>query len=159
MVYWEEVGDGQYDDIPEEELKKTETKKKPNSTELAVTYRKFWGKDLEAPEIVLGPRMCSLFRRLLPHFPEQDLDIEDPLLASPYPMLIYSWDFLEKEANKETEDIEEKQDLENLKALMKIISTNSADPKLDAYFPVEMPTWRMSKTLMKPYGRFSHLER
>jgi len=41
MVYWEEVGDGQYDDIPEEELKKTETKKKPNSTELAVTYRKF----------------------------------------------------------------------------------------------------------------------
>ena len=84
--------------------------------------------------------MCSLFRRLLPHFPEHDLDIENSLFASPYPMLIYSWDFLEKEANKETEDIEEKQDLENLKALMKIISTNSADPKLDAYFPVEMPT-------------------
>jgi hypothetical protein len=62
------------------------------------------------------------------------LDIEDPVFVSPYPMLIYNWDLLEKEANKETEDIEEKQDLENLKALMKLVSTNSGDLKLDAYF-------------------------
>lgn len=78
--------------------------------------------------------MCSLFRKFLPHFPEHDLDIEDPVFVSPYPMLIYNWDLLGREANKETEDAEEKQDLENLKALMKLVSTKSGDPKLDAYF-------------------------
>lgn len=136
ITYWEEVGDGRWDDVPEEDVDKNEkkTKKKTAKVEYAFTYRKFRGKDADPPEVVFGPRMCSLFRRLLPHFPEHDLDIEDPIFVSPYPMLIYNWDLLEKEANKETEDVEEKQDLENLKVMMQIMSTNSGDPKLDTYF-------------------------
>jgi hypothetical protein len=78
--------------------------------------------------------MCALLRKLLPHFPEHDLDMEEPEFSSPYPMLIYNWDLLEREAHKETEEVEEKQDLENLKSLLKLVSTNSGDPKLDTYF-------------------------
>ncbi|OBT50804.1 hypothetical protein VE04_08539, partial [Pseudogymnoascus sp. 24MN13] len=134
IVYYKEVSDGIFEEIPEEDLEKTETKKNPSNSELNFTYRIFRGKQANIAEIVLGRRMCSLLRKFLPHFPEHDLDIEDPGVVSPYPMLIYNWDLLGREANKETEDAEEKQDLENLKALMKLVSTKSEDPKLDAYF-------------------------
>ncbi|KFY28457.1 hypothetical protein V493_02921 [Pseudogymnoascus sp. VKM F-4281 (FW-2241)] len=140
VVCWDHIGDGGWEHVPEEELEKTETepkkKEKPSDSdsELAFTYRKTRNGAADFPDMVLGRRMCSLLRKFLPHFPDHDLDTEDPMFVTPFPMLIFNWSLLEREANKETEDAEEKQDLENLRALMKIVSTNSGDPKLDSYF-------------------------
>jgi hypothetical protein len=78
--------------------------------------------------------MCTLLRNLLPHFPDHIFDDADPKFSSPFEVFIHNWDLLKTAVAKEVEEPLEKQDLENLKALMNIMSTNSGDTKLEAYF-------------------------
>lgn len=56
--------------------------------------------------------------------------------ASPYSALIYSWEEAQKEANAivDGESDDEKQARDDLKELLRIISTSSGDVRLDRYF-------------------------
>ncbi|KAI8629481.1 hypothetical protein F5Y19DRAFT_83527 [Xylariaceae sp. FL1651] len=115
--------------------------KKPNK---AFTFRKLTGlrasrllsdiDDSSSSELeIIFPELQKLVGRITYKWGWSE---EITKCASPYSALIYSWEEAEQEATaiKSTDSEDEKQARDDLKELLRIISTSSGDARLDRYF-------------------------
>lgn len=114
---------------------------------------------------IISENLWNLLKQLLGHWPGHTFDGAPVVLFSPFEPIVFYWDELQKAAEKETPDANEKQARGDLKLLLDTISNASGDAKLDKYFKTRksnmdqrIVTYEALWTIFPPgtiiYGRF-----
>ncbi|KAI2620662.1 P-loop containing nucleoside triphosphate hydrolase protein [Hypomontagnella submonticulosa] len=86
---------------------------------------------------IVNPHLWDLLKEHLGDYPYHLFRASPVTLQSPYEAIVFGWDVLEKAANQDGKDEEDKRAREDLKVLLSILSSGlSGDAKLFKYFKI-----------------------
>lgn len=110
-----------------------EAKEWENTKHLAFTFRKVFGETIQDEDQIYihDTKLINLLQTHVGHYPAHALLGKDLRYFSPFESIVFEWDKLEEIASATNPDSADHQAESDLALLLKTISENCTDPKLD----------------------------